>query len=77
MEDEIIYTAGEPTADPESGSNGIAVAGINAGASILGSFFSKPQTTVYQEAQKPNNSMMYIAFAVVVIVIVLVVVKNK
>ena len=61
-----------------SGSNGIAVAGINAGASILGSLFSKPATNIYQEAPKPqNNNMLYVGGALVVIVIVLVVVKMR
>ena len=74
--DEVIYQ--EAPSGGGTGSNGIAVAGINAGASVLSSFFSKPQTTVYQEAPKPqNNNMLYAGGALVVIVIVLVVVKMK
>lgn len=44
---------------------------------IGGSIFSKPATTINNEAIKPNNNMLYIGLAAIVGIIVLVVVIKK
>jgi len=77
MKDQTIEDSGMVSSGT-SGFSSVAPSLFGAIGMIGSSAFSKPQTTIYQEAPRPqNNNLLYGAGAVVILIIVLVVVKMK